>query len=223
MDCLRFRRFAGNHLPMLWWLCAVAIATIGVTLVLRTTLPDAILALLAVPLVLMAGASAALSEIIHALRQYQGEPRQVITPVIGTIMVGISGLPLMIMLAFATSWVADFATLMRDLPRYRQIVAEVQSGGFVSAGEWQSRGGTDFLVDSYPRLRIVFTTAAARDRHNAIVYDPSGRVAVTNKVAETLNDPQHHIGGVMLEKCRATPVSAYYRCDIWELEADEIE
>ncbi|CAN5559778.1 hypothetical protein BH10PSE14_BH10PSE14_44310 [soil metagenome] len=205
---------------MLWWLGAVAVATVGATLVLRTAYPDAILALIAVPLLLMAGSAAALAEFVLAFRRNRDDPRKFIAAAAGTVALGIASIPLALALAFVTIRIADSAAMIHDVPVYQQIVSDLQSGALRPSAEWQSRGTTRFLAERHPHLRVVFSVPAAGFRQNSIVYDPSGGVGTGDQIRQNLEDPEHRIGVATVRGCGATLVSAYYRCSMWGFDED---
>jgi len=219
MQPARFRSFAEHHLPMLYWLACVAISTVAVTLILWSAMPGAIFALLAVPLLLLAGLAAALAEMVQALRHQRRDPRTLGFAAIGTIGLGAAGLPLAAGLALATHWMADGVTLMRWFPVYQQIVAEAQRGAIESSGDWQDRGAIQIIVEKRPNARLVFRFADG-SMQGGIVYDPGGGVATTDPANPALENLRHHIGHATLHDCRRTWITAYYRCDIREFDED---
>ena len=214
-----FRSFAEHHYPMLYWLACVAVASVGVTLILWSAMRGAIFAVLAVPLLLLAGLAAALAEIVHALRHHRGDPRTLGFAAIGTVGLGLTGLPLAAGLALTTHGMADCVTLMRWFPAYQQIVAEAQRGAVVPSEAWQERGAIQFIVAAHPTTRVVFRFADG-SLQGGIVYDPGGGVATTDLAKPALGDPRHHIGHATLHDCRRTGIAAYYRCDILEFDED---
>lgn len=214
------RSFAHDHRAMLYWVAGVAIATIGVTLALSSAIPDAMFALLAVPLLLLAGLAAALAEIVHAFRHRHGDSRAVGLAIAGTMGLGISGLPLVAGLAFATIWIADYATLLRCFPTFERVVAEVRRGTIAPTGAWQERDGIAFMIDASPSRRVVFRLSRAGYGRNGIVHDPAGEVMASDPVDPTMRDQRHHIGVATVRRCRATLITAYYRCDLWGFDED---
>ena len=212
------RSFAERHVPMLGWLAGVAIAAVGVTLTLWGANPGATPALLAVPLLLLAGLVAALVDIVRAFRQHHGDTRNIGIAVAGTIGLGIAGLPLTATLAFATIWVADNAVILGGLPTYQRIVADAQHGAIVSSDAWQKRDSVTFMVEEAPGQRIVFRLPDRGYRASGIVYDPKGEVMAPDP-ADPEDDPHHRIGNTKLHECRATLITAYYRCTFGGCEA----
>ncbi|MDH7972022.1 hypothetical protein QH494_07470 [Sphingomonas sp. AR_OL41] len=215
-----FRAFADDHPAMLWWLGAVAVTTVGATLVVCADFPDAILVLIAVPILVMAGSAAALAEIVLAFRRNRDDPRSFIVATAGTVALAIAGVPLTLALAATTASIADSAAMIRDVASYRQIVSDLQSGALRPSAVWQSRGATRFLAEGRPHLRIVFPVAAAGFRPNSIVYDPSGGVATSDQIGQNPENPEHRIGVATVRGCSATIVAAYYRCHMWGLDDD---
>ena len=205
---------------MLYWLAGVAIAAIGVTLVLKSALPAAAFALLAVPLLLLAGLAAALAELVQAFRHHRGDARTIAASAIGTVGLGLIGLPLTAALAFATIRVADWTTILRNFPIYRQVVAEVQRGAITPSGAWQERDSVRFVAEVHPGERVVFRLTDTGFSQTGIVYDPTGGVVTAGTVDSPMENPRHRIGNATLQNCHPTLITAYYRCDVWELDAD---
>jgi hypothetical protein len=214
------RSFAEHHCPMLYWLAGVAIATVGVTLVLWSAIHAAAYALLAVPLLLLAGVAAALAEIVQTIRHHRSDPPRLTVIAVGTVALGLISLPLAAALAFATMWIADCATVMRHFPMYQQVVAGMQRGTIVPSGAWQERDAVRFIADASPGKRVAFQLANATYRQSGVVYDPTGGVMAGDPADPSADDPQHHIGLTTVQACHATLITAYYRCDLWEFDED---
>jgi hypothetical protein len=214
------RSLAEHHCPMLVWLAGVAIATICVTLVLWSAVHAAAFALLAVPLLLLAGLAAALAELVQAYRWHSGDLRSMGIHAIGTVGLGMSALPLTTGLAFATMWIADCTTIMRSFPAYQQIVTDVQRGTIMPSDGWQKRDNVQFITEARPNERIVFRLADVGYRESGLVYDPTGAVLAADRANLSGEDPPHHIGHATVQNCHAALITTYYRCDIWVLGDD---
>jgi hypothetical protein len=209
------RSFAGDHRAMLCWLACVAVTAIMVTTVLSSRDPGAIYALLAIPLLLMTGFAAGLAETVLAIRRHRGELRSIIAAIIGTGAIGLVSLPMTAALAFMTIQLDDMGTMARAFPAYQQVVVDIHRGVIIPSGTWQSRGSVRFMADPGRALRVAFSPSATGFARDSIVYDASGEVATRASTPDAFGDPQHRIGHLVLNGCRPTPITAYYRCARW--------
>lgn len=209
------RSFAGDHRAILCWLAGVAVTTITVTLILSSRDPGAIYALVAIPLQLLIGFAAGLTEAVLAIRRHRGEWRSIMFAIIGTGAIGLLSLPMTAALAFATFQLDEMVTMMRAFPAYHQVVIDIQRGAIIPSGAWQSRDDVRFVADTQRALRVIFSPTDRGFTRNSIVYDASGEVATPETTSDVFGDPRHRIGDTVVHGCQATPITAYYRCARW--------
>jgi hypothetical protein len=219
MQRVWFRSFAEQHLPMLYWLAGGVIAVIGITLTLRSGIVGGTFALLMIPLVLLAGLAAGLVELVQALRDGQAGAGAVMVRIAGTAALGILALPLAATLSFTTFWIADYTAIIGAFPTYQQVVADVQHGAIMPTGAWQEQGAVLFIAEATPE-RIVFRLTDKTMPRRGIVYDPTGDVMTNAPTYSSDENPQHRIGRATVENCRTALITAYYRCDVWDFDAD---
>jgi len=214
-----FLSFAEQHLPMLYWLAGGAITATGITLTLWSGIVGGTFVLLMIPLVLLAGLAAGLVELVQALRDGQAGAGAAMVRIAGTAVLGIIALPLAAALSFTTFWIADYTTIIGAFPTYQQIVADVQRGAIMPTGAWQERGAVQFIAEATPE-RIVFQLADKTMPRRGIVYDPTGDVMTNATTSSSDENPRHRIGRATVENCRTALITAYYRCDVWDFDAD---